>query len=777
MDDNSASSSQPSPTSTPTPKIRAVELERYVQANRRISMSIAPSTEKSISPHVVRFSQAIGVCNFFMLDFNDQAINGFVEHQMLNTFKEFRGDYHRHFKKYSDLEKSRANLPYILLEHETFVSQATEDAHGSQPLSEDEICETVLGRRSDTQKALVGDPSPSSVRWPVRAVSRPRRNPRSPQTARDCLNQSFLSFLSRSNKIKSLSLFPYTNNLRPSLGSSKLWNVVSNISRCVSVNDGKLWGLKTHDSHILLQQLIPIATIRVSDLNRLEADIVLILCKLERISPPTFFDVMIHLAVYLQAKTKIVGPIYSLRERGEASDDLYSVALGHINEVRTYSSYFVNGLRFHSIERDNRRTTQNSGITAYRETKADETNYYGVLQEVLDLEYPKCRRVCLFKCNWFDTNVKKNKFRCDLEFKIINTSRFWYTDDPYILTTQAVQVFYIDDLKLRSNWKIVQTVQNKQVWDIPESGEVEDDRFELLEACSSIGVDESIHDIPFCRGDVESTVVDHEETDNQDQSRIDDDFINDETEQLESSDSDNQARLALTEVEQTNTPSVDPSTPSGIGTAVRNTIPLGCENLKVVPMGVRELVIDRLEMQNTFREFRADLHKYYCEFDDPVEARANPPNRITLEDWNMMCDRWETDAWKKKREKNKRSRSAVMFNHVTEANSFLQVRYELKKKKGCDVDEIEVFHETHFREKEGWINDKAKDASLEMQRIITESTEAGVQTISSAKACEFVLRSRSMQTVNPRSGESLRSNVSSTCEKEKNEMAYQLMKS
>ncbi|KAA0035762.1 uncharacterized protein E6C27_scaffold403G00370 [Cucumis melo var. makuwa] len=126
----------------------------------------------------------------------------------------------------------------------------------------------------------------------------------------------------------------------------------------------------------------------------------------------------------------------------------------------------------------------------------------------------------------------------------------------------------------------------------------------------------------------------------------------------------------------------------------------------------------------------------------------------------------------KKRETNKRSRSAVKFNHVTGAKSFLQVRHELKKKKGCDVDEIEVFHETHFREKEGWINDKAKDAYLEMQRIITESTEAGVQTISTAKACEFVLGSRSMQTVNPRSGESLRSNVSSTREKEKNEMAY-----
>ena len=54
-----------------------------------------------------------------------------------------------------------------------------------------------------------------------------------------------------------------------------------------------------------------------------------------------------------------------------------------------------------------------------------------------------------------------------------------------------------------------------------------------------------------------------------------------------------------------------------------------------------------------------------------------------------------------------------------------------------------------------------------MQRIIAESTEAGVQTISSAKVCEFVLENRSMQTVNPKSGESLGSNVSSTHEKKK----------
>uniref|UniRef100_A0A9I9E3A8 CACTA en-spm transposon protein n=1 Tax=Cucumis melo TaxID=3656 RepID=A0A9I9E3A8_CUCME len=52
---------------------------------------------------------------FFVLDLNDQAMNRFVEHQMLTTFKEFQADCHRHFKKYNDPEEARANPPNILV--------------------------------------------------------------------------------------------------------------------------------------------------------------------------------------------------------------------------------------------------------------------------------------------------------------------------------------------------------------------------------------------------------------------------------------------------------------------------------------------------------------------------------------------------------------------------------------------------------------------------------------------------------------------------------------
>ncbi|KAA0056252.1 CACTA en-spm transposon protein [Cucumis melo var. makuwa] len=138
----------------------------------------------------------------FVLDFNDQAMNRFVEHQMLTTFKEFRADYHKHFKKYSDPEEARANPPNALEQSRTnkaarqkqpynhssgsksFLQRQYELAErrgqlvdrvelfrethptpkGSQPLSEDEICDQVLGRQPGYSKGLGWGPKPKARR-------------------------------------------------------------------------------------------------------------------------------------------------------------------------------------------------------------------------------------------------------------------------------------------------------------------------------------------------------------------------------------------------------------------------------------------------------------------------------------------------------------------------------------------------------------------------------------------------------------------------------------
>ena len=111
----------------------------------------------------------------------------------------------------------------------------------------------------------------------------------------------------------------------------------ANISRCVK--DGKMLGLKTHDCHVLLQRLIPAGirgylhkdviealfelgeifsilcskTLRIQDIEKIEQNIPVILCKLEKIFPSAFFDVMVHLAIHLPNQAKIGGPIHSQR--------------------------------------------------------------------------------------------------------------------------------------------------------------------------------------------------------------------------------------------------------------------------------------------------------------------------------------------------------------------------------------------------------------------------------------------------------------------------------
>jgi hypothetical protein len=109
----------------------------------------------------------------------------------------------------------------------------------------------------------------------------------------------------------------------------------SNISNLVSMDDLRLSGLKSHDCHALMQQLLPIAirgvldkpvrisvirlclffneicskTIDVVRLPKIQSDLVETLCLLEKFFPPSFFDIMIHLTVHLVREVELCGPV------------------------------------------------------------------------------------------------------------------------------------------------------------------------------------------------------------------------------------------------------------------------------------------------------------------------------------------------------------------------------------------------------------------------------------------------------------------------------------
>ncbi|GJS78736.1 zinc finger, PHD-type containing protein [Tanacetum coccineum] len=109
----------------------------------------------------------------------------------------------------------------------------------------------------------------------------------------------------------------------------------SNFKHKVTDNDTNITGLKSHDCHIMMQRLLPYglqqylpdevakpiielcsffkqicsATLMEDDMLKAQSKVVDILCNLELIYPPAFFDIMIHLVIHLPLEALEGGPI------------------------------------------------------------------------------------------------------------------------------------------------------------------------------------------------------------------------------------------------------------------------------------------------------------------------------------------------------------------------------------------------------------------------------------------------------------------------------------
>jgi len=110
----------------------------------------------------------------------------------------------------------------------------------------------------------------------------------------------------------------------------------SNIKRIINVPEKKFVNLKSHDYHVIMMQLLPVAlrrilppyvrlaTVKVCaflnaisqkainplDLATLQNDVVQCLVSFELVFPPPFFDIMTHLLVHLVKEINILGPVF-----------------------------------------------------------------------------------------------------------------------------------------------------------------------------------------------------------------------------------------------------------------------------------------------------------------------------------------------------------------------------------------------------------------------------------------------------------------------------------
>ncbi|XP_056687930.1 uncharacterized protein [Spinacia oleracea] len=133
----------------------------------------------------------------------------------------------------------------------------------------------------------------------------------------------------------------------------------SNFRNLISMENLKLVGLKSHDCHILMQYLLPVAissilpknvryaiirlcsffnaiyakVINPKDLDNWETEIAIIICQLQMYFPPSFFDIMVHLPIHLVREIRYCGPVHL---RAQWSFE---------RQMKTYKGYVKNAYR------------------------------------------------------------------------------------------------------------------------------------------------------------------------------------------------------------------------------------------------------------------------------------------------------------------------------------------------------------------------------------------------------------------------------------------------
>jgi len=155
------------------------------------------------------------------------------------------------------------------------------------------------------------------------------------------------------------------------------------------------------------------------------------------------------------------------------------LADGPTRHGRRYKACIVRGFRFRTKSNDENKATQNSGVVIKADTKSysstkdrrpqsGEVCYYGVLTDIIKIRYTNDIKFLMFKCDWVDNEkgVKQDEYK----FTLVNFNHLLYknnmpTDEPFILSTQADQVWYVPD-PIQSSWNVVVTMSPRDNFDV-----------------------------------------------------------------------------------------------------------------------------------------------------------------------------------------------------------------------------------------------------------------------------------------------------------------------
>jgi hypothetical protein len=163
------------------------------------------------------------------------------------------------------------------------------------------------------------------------------------------------------------------------------------------------------------------------------------------------------------------------RQRMALGEKLVLHCRGPMVSAIEYNRYVVNGKLFRTIAYDVRRRSQNSGICV---PIVDDETYYGKLTKIIEVEYYDRTKYVLFKCDWAD-NTRGRGYKLDkygltlVNFRNLVHKGDKITDEPYVLTSQVSQVYYVTDDR-DPDWACALRTKPRNVYDLG-LGQVDDD--------------------------------------------------------------------------------------------------------------------------------------------------------------------------------------------------------------------------------------------------------------------------------------------------------------
>ncbi|XP_068319542.1 uncharacterized protein [Pyrus communis] len=165
------------------------------------------------------------------------------------------------------------------------------------------------------------------------------------------------------------------------------------------------------------------------------------------------------------------------------SQDLHWLANYPSRVVSRYKSHIVHGFRFRIKSVDDKHKNQNCGVFVPANVPGaiGQMNCYGRVVDMFEVKYcgpteagDRGRAVMLFKCEWVNSESPRGMKTDQYGFTMVNFNQLGFKEDPFILASQALQAFYVEDT-IEKDWHVVVRTQPRDLFDVLEDSDTIDD--------------------------------------------------------------------------------------------------------------------------------------------------------------------------------------------------------------------------------------------------------------------------------------------------------------